>query len=178
MVKDVAQVQVGVDQPVGLRATTKLGQHRLDPVGDLAKQPPGGRVDPLAGEPGGLRGAGQGQPPDVQPRPGKAPRWAEPAGVGVQHGQDPAQVGDQPPRRARLAVATPDPFEPDAAPTGRQLRAGHMGAEPGGGDGQVGLAGQGAQPAQLGVQLGVAAPAGRHTRTTSRSPAAVSQRNR
>ncbi len=122
VVQDVAQVQVGMDQPVHGRARAESGQHRLDPVGHLAEQPPGGRVDRPAGELGGVGGAGPGQPPHVEGWAGEAGRRAEPAGVAVQGGQDAAEVGDQPPRRAGLAVAALDPREGDAAPPGRPAR--------------------------------------------------------
>jgi hypothetical protein len=102
---------------------------------------------------------GPDQGVDVQGRAGEA-GWAEPPGVGVQGGQHPAEVGDQPAGRALFAMAALDPGEGDAAPTGGQVRGGYVGAEAAGRDTQVGVTGKGVQPGQLAVEFGVAAAVG------------------
>src|SRR5579859_609212 len=89
------------------------------------------------------------------------PRWrAKASRVAVQRGQNPAEVGNQAPGRRVPAASTLDPGEPDAAPAARKLRCGHVDAEPGDGDGQVGVTGKGSQPDEFGVKLGVCADTG------------------
>jgi hypothetical protein len=161
MVHDVVPAQVSVDQPEPCRVPAQEDEHGVDSPGCLGQEPPHCRVDGPPGQLVRVPSSGPGQVPDVQDRPGEPGRRAESPGVLVERGDHPAEVRDQPPGRPGAAGPALDPGERDAARSVWKPGCGRPDAEPGQRDGQAGVAGQRGQPGQLGVELGVAAAAGR-----------------